>query len=57
MPVLLAGGGGGTIATGNHRRYSNQTVGNLFVSVLAALDVPTPTFGDDGTAALPGIAV
>lgn len=57
MPVLLAGGGGGTIATGNHRRYSNQTVGNLFVSVLAALDVPTPTFGDDGTATLPGIAV
>ena len=57
LPVLLAGGGGGTIAAGNHKRYTNETMGNLFVSMATALDVPTATFGDDGIAMLPGLAV
>jgi hypothetical protein len=55
LPVLVAGGGGGTLATGTHKKFSNQNVSNLFVSLLGALGKPTPTFGDDGNAPLPGI--
>ena len=58
MPVLIAGGGGGTLATGRHIRYTNQpTMGDLFVSLLAAAGAPVSTFGDDGTRPLPGILV
>jgi hypothetical protein len=56
MPILVAGGGGGRLATGVHRRFSpRQTQGNLFLSFLAALGVPATRFGDDGTAPIPGI--
>ncbi len=56
MPVLVAGGGGGALATGRHVRYTNQpTMGNLFISLLAAVGVTVSSFGDDGTQPLPGI--
>ena len=55
MPIVVAGGGAGALATGVHRRLPGQTQGNLFVSFLAALGVPTPTFGDDGTAPIAAI--
>jgi hypothetical protein len=54
MPVLIAGGGGGTISSGEHRRYQNQPLGNLFVSMLTGLGKPVNTFGD-GSAKLPNI--
>jgi hypothetical protein len=58
MPVLVAGGGGGALAAGRHMRYTNQpTMGDLFVSLLAAVGAPVTTFGDDGTRPLPGILV
>lgn len=56
MPVLVAGGGGGTLETGRHVRYTNQpSMGDLFVSLLGAAGVTASSFGDDGTRPLPGI--
>ena len=55
MPILVAGGGGGALATGVHRRLPGQTQGNLFLSIMTALGVPTPAFGDDGIAPIPGL--
>jgi hypothetical protein len=56
MPVLVAGGGGGTLATGRHVRYTNQpSMGDLFIALLAAAGVTASKFGDEGTKPLPGI--
>lgn len=57
MPIIVAGGGSGAIATGTHRRMPGQTQGNLFVALLQALGVAQTTFGDDGTAPLPGMLI
>jgi len=57
MPIVVAGGGSGTLATGTHRRLPGQTQGNLFVAFLQALGMPQTTFGDDGTAPLPGMLI
>jgi hypothetical protein len=55
MPVLLAGGGG-AIEMGRHLAYGGQqTVGNLYISVLRALGVAATTFGADGKSPLPGL--
>ncbi len=56
LPVVIAGGGGGTLSVGVHRRYPNATpLANLFIAMLNGLGVPATTFGDDGTARLPDI--
>jgi hypothetical protein len=58
LPILVAGGGGGTLVTGTHVRYTDKPpIGNLFVSLLRACGVATDTFGDEGTGPLPGILV
>ncbi len=57
MPILLAGGAGGQMRTGNHIRFNDQPVGRLFVSVLNFLGAPTETFGKDGMGALPDLAI
>jgi len=55
LPVLLAGGGNGTIATGRHVRYEQETpMTNLFLSMLDRLDVSIPFLGDS-TDRLPGL--
>jgi hypothetical protein len=47
LPILLAGGGGGTIATGRHVRFKDETpVANLWASLLERLDVRVPMVGD-----------
>jgi hypothetical protein len=47
MPVLLCGGGGGAFTSGRHLVYANRPpVANLFVSMLDAVGVPVPSFGD-----------
>jgi hypothetical protein len=47
LPVLLAGRGGGTIETGRHIRYPNETpLANLWLSVLDRMDVKLPFLGD-----------
>jgi len=47
LPVLLAGGGGGTIQTGRHIRYSEDTpMANLFLSMLERMGVQEKRLGD-----------
>ncbi len=58
MPVVVAGGGGGTIATGQHRRYTaGEPVADLMIALAGGLGLDLPTFGDDGTRPLAGIRV
>ena len=46
MPVLLAGGGCGSLVAGHHiRSYTQENVGKVMVSVLRALDVNVATWG------------
>ena len=47
LPVLLAGGGGGSIETGRHIRYRTETpLANLFLSMLDRSGVQVPRIGD-----------
>ena len=47
LPIIVAGGGGGTLQGGRHLRYANDTpLTNLYVSVLGKLGVPVEQFGD-----------
>ena len=55
LPVLLAGGGGGTLSPGRHISYEADTpLCNLYTSLLDRMDVPVDVFGDS-TGRLPGI--
>lgn len=47
LPVLLAGGGCGTLRPGRHIRYPAETpMTNLFVALLDRMGVPAETLGD-----------
>jgi hypothetical protein len=47
LPVLLAGGGGGTLRGGRHLVYPSRTpLSNLHVSLLDKMGVPIDRFGD-----------
>jgi hypothetical protein len=47
LPILLAGRGAGTIRTGRHIVYPNNTpMSNLFISMLERMDVRAETLGD-----------
>ncbi len=47
LPILLAGGGAGTLKTGRHIRYEKDTpLNNLFLAMLDRVGVPTDTLGD-----------
>jgi hypothetical protein len=53
LPILLAGRGGGAIATGRHLRFKDETpVTNLWASLLERMDVRVPFIGDS-TGTLP----
>lgn len=55
LPILLAGGGCGTLKGGRHLRYPNETpLSNLWVSLLDRLDVEVERLGDS-TGALPDL--
>jgi hypothetical protein len=54
LPVILAGGGGGTLKTGRHIRVDNEPMCNLFLSMLDRAGVKEPRFGDS-TGRLPMI--
>lgn len=57
MPIILAGGGGGTVKTGRHIVYKNEEkVSNLFISMLSAFGVQLDSFGEDGDGPLAGLA-
>lgn len=47
LPILQAGRAGGTIQTGRHVRYANETpLNNLWLSMLERMDVRLPFLGD-----------
>jgi hypothetical protein len=47
LPILLAGRGGGTIASGRHVRVAKETpIANLYLSLLDRMEVPTAAIGD-----------
>lgn len=56
LPIILAGGGCGTISTGRHIKYRNGTpLSNLWVSMLNRMEVEMDRVGDS-SGALPGLA-
>ncbi len=56
MPIVVAGGGGGSIATGVHRRYTGgPPIADLFIALAGGLGLDLARFGDDGTKPLAGI--
>jgi len=53
LPILLAGGGCGTLSPGRHVRYPDETpLANLWMSLLARMDVDADRLGD-ATGSLP----
>ena len=47
LPILLAGGGGGSLKQGRHIAIERHTpLCNLYVSMLERMGVKTPRFGD-----------
>ena len=47
LPILVAGGGNGTIRTGQHVRLPSETpLTNLHLSLLGRMNVPARSFGD-----------
>jgi hypothetical protein len=56
LPIVLAGGGCGTIKTGRHLRLEKETpLSNLWLSMLKRMDVDVAKLGDS-TGELPGLA-
>jgi len=56
LPIIVAGKAGGTIRTGRHLRFTQETpVTNLWSSLLDRMDVRLPFIGDS-TGALNGLA-
>ena len=47
LPIVVAGGGGGTLRTGRHLRFPRETpLNNLFLSMMDRLGVKAREFGD-----------
>ena len=47
LPVLLAGGGGGTLTPGRYVKYGAQPMANMFLSMADRMGVPAlQRFGD-----------
>jgi hypothetical protein len=47
LPVVLAGGLGGALPTGQHVKFASKTpLANLFVTLLGGMGVPTTKFGN-----------
>jgi hypothetical protein len=55
LPIVVGGGGGGRLDTGQHRMYTEDTpLSNLYVSLLDAFGTPVERFADS-TGPLPGV--
>lgn len=52
LPIVLAGGAQGRIATGRHLVRDGKTTGDLFRTLLGAFDVADTAFGYEGAAGL-----
>src|SRR5690606_17394232 len=46
LPIILAGGGGGTLQTGRHVRYDHTPMTNLYLAMLDRMNVPAERIGD-----------
>jgi hypothetical protein len=47
LPILLAGGGNGTLSPGRHVRYAKETpITNLYIEILARMNITVDRFGD-----------
>jgi hypothetical protein len=47
LPLILAGGGSGTLKSGRHIRFSSGTrLSNLYVTLLDKLGVPVTSIGE-----------
>jgi Protein of unknown function (DUF1552) len=56
LPMLLMGGGGGTLKSGRYIRYPDKTpLNNLWISMLERFGIPNVRFGD-GTGPLDGLS-
>ena len=56
LPILVAGQGGGSLRTGRHLRYEQETpMANLLISLLARLGAPVDRLGDS-TGPLEGLS-
>ncbi len=56
LPVLVAGGGCGTLQTGRHIRYANETpLNNLWLSMLKRMEMDVSKLGDS-SGELPNLA-
>jgi hypothetical protein len=56
LPILLAGGGNGTIQPGRHIVYKKETpLNNLWLAMLERMNVKVPSLGDS-TGVLPGLS-
>mgnify|MGYP003338537476 CR=1 FL=1 len=55
LPILLAGGGGGTLKSGRYLKYEKDTpLANLYVAMLDAFGTPVERFADS-TGPLAGV--
>jgi hypothetical protein len=56
LPILLAGGGCGTLKSGRHVRYAKETpLTNLWLSMLERMDLKVSNLGD-GTGKLANLS-
>jgi hypothetical protein len=56
LPILLLGGGGGSVRSGRYIRYPAKTpLNNLWISMLERFGIPNSRFGD-GTGPLEGLS-
>lgn len=55
LPVLVAGGGGGTIRTGRVVQQCKGTLNDLHLGFLQRMGVSATTFGDNGRVSLPDL--
>jgi hypothetical protein len=56
LPVVLVGGGGGRVLSGQHLRFgAREPLANLFVGMLGAFGSTATTFGVDGTRPMAGV--
>ncbi len=55
LAPVIVGGCGGALETGKSVDFKGAPLSNLYVTLLQAMGAPNTTFGEDGTAVLPGV--
>ena len=55
LPIILAGGGGGTLTTGRYVKFSNQPMCNMFLSMIDRMGVRGVERFGDSTGLLAGL--